>query len=197
MLEAMLWAVLATLRSEKSFKDGAAAFPAVWDVSPRKVNTFWVGDVEQFETESEKKVARSKVEKQQKIELVQRWILSDHPDAGNPIKLSFKEDAVTTKDAFVAPKRGKASKAASKGATEKATKALKLPTLAIAASPDSPTPTTIEKQAPTAIGKLDDLADCLLQAATWAKWEQNRRTILPMMESQNVEQILGWVEERG
>jgi cruciform cutting endonuclease 1 len=47
------------------------------------------------------------------------------------------------------------------------------------------------------IGKMDDLADCLLQAATWAKWEQNRRALLPLMEAKDVDGILEWIEEIG
>ncbi|OQO05309.1 hypothetical protein B0A48_09077 [Cryoendolithus antarcticus] len=32
------------------------------------------------------------------------------------------------------------------------------------------------------VGKLDDLADCLLQGAAWVRWEENRRDMVKLME---------------
>ncbi|KAK8168167.1 mitochondrial resolvase Ydc2 [Phyllosticta citrichinensis] len=40
------------------------------------------------------------------------------------------------------------------------------------------------------IGKLDDLADCLLQAAAWARWEANRRAVEGLMEEDGDEDAL-------
>ncbi|KAK5715432.1 hypothetical protein LTR15_010076 [Elasticomyces elasticus] len=35
------------------------------------------------------------------------------------------------------------------------------------------------------IGKLDDLADCLLQAAAWARWEENRNALAQLLLTEN------------
>jgi cruciform cutting endonuclease 1 len=151
MLEAMLWAVLRTLNSEKSsLADGAVDFPTVWDVSPKRVSAFWT-------PKAEGPRKNAKEVKTEKINVVKRWIESSDPQGGPT--LSFPEEALHMVDAFKAPEPGRGSRGAL-----------------------------------VSIGKLDDLADCLLQAATWAKWEQNRRDLLPLMEERDVDGILKWEE---
>jgi cruciform cutting endonuclease 1 len=159
MLEAMLWAVLETLKCEKTLldesqtqKERTVGFPTVWDVSPKKVSNFWI-------VKPEGARRQEKVEKKQKIALVRQWIEDERSDVSEAPKLTFPEEALFMIDAFKVSKNGR-----------------------------------VGKRAGHNVGKLDDLADCLLQAATWAKWEQNRRTLLPLVEEKDVEGIVEWAE---
>lgn len=150
MLESMIWAIARTLNGNKS-QDKPELFP----VNPKQVANFWIGgDVPEGGRTT---TSKSKIEKKQKIDLVHKWISGDGGDGGgDSLTLDFVEGAVETKRAFLAAAEGKrVSAIAGKRARG-------------AGSTEGPV---------VRISKLDDLADCLLQAAAWCKWEGNRSAL--------------------
>lgn len=196
MLESMLWAVLEALKgdtwnlpSPSNTED--AGQPQVFDVSPARVGTFWIdsldeehdarrsaasiqafelgpkGEVSEKACESvatARKISVAKVRKKDKIQLVRSW-LSHAPysskiartgsDKGQvqeinaPITFSFAPEAEETREALCI--------------IRSSTKRSKI------------TDKNIAKTG--SVRKLDDLADCFLQAAAWVAWEWNRLEI--------------------
>ncbi|KAF2101055.1 mitochondrial resolvase Ydc2, partial [Rhizodiscina lignyota] len=142
MLESMLWAVLRTLEADSKNASGmGTSFPAVWDVSPARVGTFWVHGSGNGNRDSSIPTTR-KVDKRDKIDFLRRWIANPE----RTIDLRFGREVESLRDAFIQDNHPKRR--------------------ATAARRD--------------IGKLDDLADCLLQAAAWVQWEANRQLISEM-----------------
>jgi len=198
MLESMLWAVLGALKGETwnlpspSDAEGAGQ-PQVFDVSPARVGTFWIdspdekhdarrsaasiqaselgpgpeGEVSEKACESvaaTRKISAAKVRKKDKIQLVRSWLShapysSKTTRTGNdkeqvqennaPITFSFTPEAEETREAFCIIRSG--------------TKRSKIMNKDIAKTGD--------------VRKIDDLADCFLQAAAWVAWEWNRLEI--------------------
>ena len=122
--------------------------PDLWPVNPKQVASFWVDNA--LPEGGRTTATRSKVEKKQKIDLVHKWLA--HGTGDENLELAFADTAVATKLAFEAAARGNS----------------------IAARRSR----ILESGASVAVlTKLDDLADCLLQAAAWCKWEQNRSSL--------------------
>jgi cruciform cutting endonuclease 1 len=160
-----------------------------------KVASFWIGDALKAAQGGRKKVGRAKVEKKQKVELVQRWIAGNMDPAGavtGSVNITFTDDATKTRDAFVAPKNRNGGKTVTKAQAKK--KTVTIPALELSASSAGLVAETTQEEPKADIGKLDDLADCLLQAAAWAKWEQNRAILKHMMSLDQVKQMVEWVE---
>ena len=99
-------------------------------------------------------------EKSDKIALVASW-LQRGGAAATTIDLSFNDAAAVTRDAFL-------GKLAKKTRTKRAVKGTAAQ-LGLAGAGDD-------------TKKLDDLADCVLQAAAWATWERNRLALSKLLE---------------
>lgn len=192
-LEAMLWAVLETLRTERlvvmprlNEEDFHRRDYEIYGVDPKRVGQYWLGQhaksmeekqgrslstlgVDEFQEDgggkaTQKKISRSKAEKKAKIALLRSW-LSTEPAS----------TASTTPDS--APK---ISFTIGLGAVT-AREALCLPTIS---KPRKKKPKANDDNNIKAIGeeaideknmkKLDDITDCCLQAAAWVAWESNR-----------------------
>ncbi|RDI82282.1 hypothetical protein Vi05172_g7696 [Venturia inaequalis] len=220
MFESMIWAVLTTLKNEgvttktKISRKEKEERPQIWDVSPMRVATFWIGKEAKKLAERanvdirEAKKGRTKVEKKEKVDLVQRWILSDAEgiEINEAVNITFEDGAALTRDAFMASKSGPNRKCAAlrkikepkvvktKGERAEGKKVV-LPVVELAAIPDSPATESLKEEAVLDIGKLDDLADCLLQAGAWVKWEMNRLAVQEMVEEGDVEALEEWVRE--
>ena len=170
MFESMLWACLATLRSEAGGGEvgrAASGVRGVWEVSPGMVAGFW-GEGGKVDL-SEQSLAgagrgevvdegKKKVGKDAKIEVVRSWLEGRDRDSerklggGGDVSLEFSDEAIETADLFYAARAGRAWR---------------------------------QKhgvQLPEGMDKLDDLADCLLQGVAWVKWEENRRRLREMLE---------------
>lgn len=125
---------------------------------------------------------RRKIEKKDKIAVAATWadlsnsaakIVADQsvnatfPNEG--FSIDFEGQAAEMRDAFLARLRGKSTRS-------------KKSTFASDSSDASTASLVLDKN------KLDDLADCLLQAGAWVIWQSNRRALAKqMLEEQEVE----------
>ena len=121
---------------------------AVQAVSPAKVGPFWI-DPAETKASSLAKSAKAR-NKAAKVDLVGRWLTDGHGVA------PATDAARTAADAFSAKWRATRRKSGTKTAGAK------------------PEPVDANPREP---GKLDDLADCLLQGLAWMQWEVNKSRI--------------------
>ncbi|KAI9658532.1 MAG: hypothetical protein M1829_006758 [Trizodia sp. TS-e1964] len=148
MFEAMLYAVLHTLREERVW---AGSF---YGVSPAKVGPFWVNENRtdkkcvKSETRKSKTKATKLKNKGAKIDQVGEWL----DDGKIRVKLS-SDEAQSTAVAFLKKWKYKGHRAEKRLS-----------------------PPASQNEQP--LDKLDDLADCLLQGMAWIRWEHNRLLIL-------------------
>lgn len=181
MLESMLWACFETLRHSRSSSRSllpsghggdsggdsgeVVAFPEVVEMSPKRIGSFWLGrereaslqpaDIRQqlegprLKDEGEKVVGKKSLEKKDKIALVKNWIREGNGDVG------VAESVFSVASVF--RKTGSTKKMADAAALRAKTGSGK----------------GLEELARP--GKLDDLADCVVQGVTFALWEENRR----------------------
>lgn len=190
MLESMLWASLETMRHGLTASQpaiGAASFPEVMEMNPRTISSFWLDQVRETpltivnptallseapskgnsklkeDSLDTAKVKRS-LEKKDKIELARRWLSLDDPE------LAVDDHLIPMVSAFLP--LSSSSLAAPRSRRKTKAKGCGTGTSSI---------TTVEaesdSESPLKLGKLDDLADCLVQAVTFTLWEENRRRI--------------------
>jgi len=177
MLESMLWASLETMRHGHSGiqKVHEHKFPEVLEMSPRRVGMFWLTREDFFPTPAdiaaslmapqdttkavETEVKKKSFEKKDKIALARHWLsLSLTTD-----DLTVDRNLAPMVASFCAPKERQSRRRSKNGEHEEELEA---------------------KDASAISGKLDDLADCLVQAVTFALWEQNRERVREYIESQ-------------
>lgn len=169
MLESMIWASLETLRAVHSelsplAKGEVKGFPDVEGVSPAQVAKFWfsaegvgkgtVLDSSIFDQNGQNGRAaepRGKIDKSAKVQLVKSWLSTQGDSSASGIHLELGDNVRHITDAF----KSEGQKGRSR----------RLPTI----------------DAKTHIGKLDDLADSLLQGAAWVRWEENRRRLATLL----------------
>lgn len=175
-LEAMLWAILETLKSvpEDPKRGSAKRDYRVYAVDPKRVGQYWLSrharalqeknegisspSSPESPSASPQRASRSKAEKSAKIALLRAWL------APSTLSTAPSSPAHTPRIALaIAP-------------AAEATRAALLPR---AAAPRRRT-----KGAGAALGvpaemkKLDDVTDCFLQAAAWVAWELNRAQLV-------------------
>ncbi|USP76490.1 uncharacterized protein yc1106_03764 [Curvularia clavata] len=183
-LEGMLWAVLKTLyaerlgmlRKEMDLNQGEEkGLYDVFGVDPKRVGHYWLGQSAQRHAggegtsslaagapeEAGPKLSRSKAEKKAKISLLRSWLTASPASTAstttkNTPTISFKigKNAQSTYQALCFPVKPSRSK-------KKST---------VEETPDS----VPEDMSAAQMKKLDDVADCFLQAAAWVSWESNR-----------------------
>lgn len=130
----------------------------VWDgmvvpVTPGKVGPFWVGEEAEFLEEGEKKKGKVRTSKSAKTKNKGAKIdlVRSWCESGEMVRLGNKEVEDTAK-AYM--EKWDRKPGGMKGGKKE----------------------VIEGQ--EKMGKLDDLADCLLQAMAWVQWEENKRLAL-------------------
>jgi cruciform cutting endonuclease 1 len=194
-LEAMLYAILETLRTESGMKpesNDRTMNYEVYGVDAKRVGQYWLGlharalterngkaaDVlevlEDLETESPpKKIPRSKAEKKAKIALLRSWLTAESPSTkfstpGSTPIISFtiRKGAVLAREALCMP--ANASTRKKKLKTSIGDREI------VISTEDSSTGTEMKK--------LDDITDCFLQAAAWVAWESNRMSLMEAWE---------------
>lgn len=122
--------------------------------------------------------ARRKIEKKDKIAVAAVWanpsnaaskitpdLSADTTSPDKGFSIEFEGQASRMRDAFIARLNGKSTRS-------------KKNTLASEGSESTDSPLVLDKN------KLDDLADCLLQAGAWVTWQSNRRILAEQMQRQ-------------
>lgn len=219
MFESMIWAILTTLKNEgittqtrtKSKEEkvevGEIGKPQIWHVSPMRVASFWIGkEAKKLALANvdirDKKKGRVKVEKKEKVDLVQRWILSDAGgiEVNEGVEITFQDEAVRTRDAFMAEKSGpnrkpKELRKIKEPKMRNVAKTIVVPVVELLEGLDTPKE-VLQEEPLLDIGKLDDLADCLLQAGAWTKWEMNRMVLHELIEEEDIERVEKWIRDK-
>jgi cruciform cutting endonuclease 1 len=172
MLESMIWASLETMRHGHSKEQ---KFPEVLEMSPRRVGMFWLTCGIFFPTPAniatsleapqdtiktmEAEVKKKSFEKKDKIALARHWLsVSMITD-----DLTVDENIAPMVASFCSPKGRQSRRRNKDGEQEEQLEV---------------------KDAPAISGKLDDLADCLVQAVTFTLWEQNREGVREYVKAQ-------------
>lgn len=177
MLESMLWASLETMRHghhETQVAQGST-FPNVLEMSPRRVGMFWLtrGDffpapadiaaslmVSQDTAKTvETEIKKKSFEKKDKIALARHWLSL----ALTTDELTVDADLASMVASFCSPRERPSRRRSKDGEQEQEAET---------------------KDASAISGKLDDLADCLVQAVTFALWEQNRARLREYIDSE-------------
>ena len=160
MLESMLWACLQTMRESKIIQESNELL-AVHEVSPQRVANFWTTGPEISLRPADNLFTHSLDEQEASLSP------SPDPKAKKAVrkaeKIAIARSWLDGSDLVDAPLtfRGEAAKTAAAFEMRRR-KGIRVATDHAAEEP---------------IGKLDDLADCLLQAVAWVRWEENRRDI--------------------
>jgi len=187
-LEAMLWAVLETMRTERltaspKSKDGHVRTTDfdVYGVDPKRVGQFWLTQHARARAEdldqavealalaledtppstkaAAKKIQRSKAEKKAKIALLRSWLSTEPASTASSTPDSAPFISITIgADAVTARE------------------ALRLPV------PGQKRKKSSDKDKD--MKKLDDITDCCLQAAAWIAWESNRLQLYDIWDRQ-------------
>lgn len=155
MMESMLWACFETLKHTRQSRQ--PAFPTVYEVNPARVAKFWT-DGRHVPLCADEHVFTTTTGVVTDFETPGRGKIAKSE------KISIVQDWLTSKgDWKVVPEFSNGTSEVAKSFLPK--KSLKGQRSAAAAEPH---------------GKLDDLADCLLQGAAWVRWEENRRRLVEM-----------------
>ena len=154
MFEAMIYAVLKTFSELGGWKG------TVHTVTPAKVSNFWLSESQAGGTGIKgSKAARTKTAK---IGLVEEWLRETLKPKGprrlagySSSRFELHGQAAKMVEAFVDKRRGSKTIPANNDMNRSSSRSEKVQ-----------------------VGKLDDLADCLLQGMAWVQWEKNRELIV-------------------
>ena len=156
MFEAMIYAVLKTLAKVGRWTGGSEQ--GVYAVEPARVSRFWVGgeadvEVEDGGTGGKKGLSKGAKNKVAKIRVVEGW-LEEALSEKSRGRFRLEGNAKVLGEGFLKKRKGgRDVRVQQEGIGEKTAEEVE-------------------------IGKLDDLADALLQGMAWVKWEENRRRVL-------------------
>ena len=162
MFEAMLYAVLKTMAEQGQWTG------SVYAVAPSKIGRFWLGDGEGLGEDAgvdeesgevkrgKKRPSKSARTKTAKIRVVESWVEEVLCDGQGKVKPRFGLEGYARElgEAFLRKRKGERD---------------------VKVRQEDIGGTGTGK---AEIGKLDDLADCILQGMAWVKWEENRQRIL-------------------
>lgn len=213
-LEAIMWAVMTTMKTERNqlldwqmhavdpkrvghfWLDGIAPISPPSQTSKKKLSKAAIssGDIEddagEFEGEgpgSSKKLSRGKAEKKAKIQLLRTWLDSDNPSTTLSESTKGSEsDKLYPNISFSFSHQGRLTSSSGHGAD-----ATRQALLYATDTPSERTKRTAYHKA--YVKKVDDITDCFLQATAWVAWADNLRKLKPHVDDfqSQVEQMLG------